>query len=129
MAFLWFYRTVSIIDNFRWTFFILNFDVFKYKLYHIWFFQLSYNPYSGTEFIPNTFRLWEKWRFFYFTLLYPYWVFVKRDKLLSQLIKFKYENIKLKKKIVKRNMPPKLYDKITKNATKISWDYPFNTNI
>jgi hypothetical protein len=38
--------------------------------------------------------------FFYFTfILYPYWVFVKRDKLLSRLIKFKYENIKLKKRM------------------------------
>jgi hypothetical protein len=30
--------------------------------------------------------------------LYPYWIFVKRDKLLSKKIKFKYVNIKLKKK-------------------------------
>jgi hypothetical protein len=38
--------------------------------------------------------------FFYFTfmLLPTYWVFVKRDKLLSQLIKFKFESIKFKKK-------------------------------
>jgi hypothetical protein len=35
---------------------------------------------------------------FYFLTIYPYWVFVKRDKLLSQRIKFKYENIKLQKK-------------------------------
>jgi hypothetical protein len=33
--------------------------------------------------------------YFYFILtLYPYWIFVKRDKLLSKKIKFKYENIK-----------------------------------
>jgi hypothetical protein len=31
--------------------------------------------------------------------------FVKRENLLSKLITFKYENIKLKKKNVKRNMP------------------------
>jgi hypothetical protein len=42
---------------------------------------------------------------FFTLILYPYWVFVKRDKLLNQLIKFKYENMKLKKKIVKWNMP------------------------
>jgi hypothetical protein len=37
---------------------------------------------------------------FIFTLdryRYPYWIFVKRDKLLSEQKKFKYENIKLKK--------------------------------
>jgi hypothetical protein len=50
------------------------------------FFSLRYNPDLGTEFIPNTFRLWEKWRIFFlnFTcILYPYWVFVKRDKFLK----------------------------------------------
>jgi hypothetical protein len=64
------------------------------------FFSLSYNPDSGTEFIPNNMsRLWEKGRIFYFIfILYAYWIFVKRDKLLSKLIKFKYENIKLKKR-------------------------------
>jgi hypothetical protein len=37
----------------------------------------------------------DKWRIFYFIFtLYPYWIFVKRDKK----IKYKYENIKLKKK-------------------------------
>jgi hypothetical protein len=37
-------------------------------------------------------------RFFYFIFtLYPYWIFVKRDTLLSKKITFKYENIKLKK--------------------------------
>jgi hypothetical protein len=34
---------------------------------------------------------------FFFTL-YPYWIFVKRDKLLSKKIKFKYENIEIEKK-------------------------------
>jgi hypothetical protein len=34
--------------------------------------------------------------FYYFTfILYPYRGFVKRDELESQLVKFKYENIKL----------------------------------
>jgi hypothetical protein len=63
------------------------------------FFSFSYNPDLGTEFIPNTLRLGEKWRIFFILLShyrYPYWVFVKRDERLSQGIKFKYENIKLK---------------------------------
>jgi hypothetical protein len=36
---------------------------------------------------------------FFTFILYQYWDFVKGDKLLSQLIKFKYENIKLKKRM------------------------------
>jgi hypothetical protein len=48
----------------------------------------------------------DKWRIFYFIFtLYPYWIFVKRDKLLSKKIKYKYENIKLKKKNPKRKVP------------------------
>jgi hypothetical protein len=76
-----------------------NFDVFIFKIIYD-FFSLMMYPDSGTEFIPNTLRLWEKWRIFlfYFHTIYPNWVFVKRDKLLSQLIKFKYENIKFKQK-------------------------------
>jgi hypothetical protein len=62
------------VNYFRWTFFFFNFDVFILKLY-----------YNGA--------------FFYFIFtLYPYWIFVKRDKLLSKKIKSKYENIKLKRK-------------------------------
>jgi hypothetical protein len=75
-----------------------NFDVFIFKLYHIWFFQLitlirvQNLSQTRSDFGKNG-------AFFYFTfILYPYWVFVKSDKLLSQLIKFKYENIKFKKK-------------------------------
>jgi hypothetical protein len=71
-----------------------NFDVF---ISYMIFFSLTYNPESGTEFILNMLRLWGKCRIFYFIfILYAY--FVKSDKLLSNLIKFKYENIKLKKK-------------------------------
>jgi hypothetical protein len=37
--------------------------------------------------------------FFYLIFtLYPYWIIVKRDKLLRKKIKYKYENIKFKKK-------------------------------
>jgi hypothetical protein len=94
-----------MLDNFRWTFFfsILMFSYLNYIIYD--FFSLSYNPDSGTEFIPTRTK---KIALFYFTCIlpvYPYWVFVKRDKLFSQLIKLKYENIKLKKKNVKRDMP------------------------
>jgi hypothetical protein len=59
------------------------------------FFNLICNPDSGTEFIPNSVRLWEKWRIFHTN---PAGVFVKRDQLLSKRIKFKYENIKFTKK-------------------------------
>jgi hypothetical protein len=64
-------------------------------------FSLSFAPDSGTEFIPNTLRLWGKWRIFYVLVAYyiPLLGFFKLDKLLSQLIKFKYENIKLKKRM------------------------------
>jgi hypothetical protein len=51
---------------------------------------------------------------FIFTL-YPYWSFVKRDKLLSKKIKYKYENIKLKKRMPSgSSLTSKLYDKIIK---------------
>jgi hypothetical protein len=51
-------------------------------------------------------KILDKWRIFYFIFtLYPYWVFVKRDKLWSKKIKYKYENIKLKKKNPKRKVP------------------------
>jgi hypothetical protein len=118
-------------DNFRWPFFfsILIF-IFSYSnyiiLYRI-FCSLIYNPDSGTEFIPNTLRLWEKWRIFYFTfILYPYWVFVKRDKCLSQLIKFKYDNIKFKKSGSGTCLTSKLYDKIIKTPSKSHETIPSN---
>jgi hypothetical protein len=97
---------------------ILMFSYSNYVIYD--FFSLSYNPHSGTEFIPNTLRLWEKWHIFYFIfILYAYWIFVKRDKLLNKLIKFEYENMKLKKRMFSGScLTSKLYDKI-------SWDYPF----
>jgi hypothetical protein len=67
--------------------------MFSYSNYIIYdFISLSYNPDSGTEFIPN----FGKNGAFFILLSYytPTGFFVKRDKLLSQLIKFKYENIK-----------------------------------
>jgi hypothetical protein len=54
------------------------------------FFSLSYNPDLVVEFIPKTWHIWDNWRIFFnfiFTL-YPYWIFVKRDKFLSKKIKF-----------------------------------------
>jgi hypothetical protein len=55
---------------------------------------------------------------FIFTL-YPYWIFVKRDNLLSKKIKFKYENIKSKKTVSSGNcLTSKLYDKIIKMPSK-----------
>jgi hypothetical protein len=101
-----------MLDNFRLTLFfsILMFSYSNYIIYD--FFSFSHNPDSGTEFIPNT--LWEKWRIFNFIyILYAYWIFVKRDKLLGKLIKFKYENIKLEKRISSGScLKSKLYDKI-----------------
>jgi hypothetical protein len=48
--------------------------------------------------------------FFYFIFtLYPYWIFAKRDKLLSKKIKVKYENKKLKKQKTK-NVQRKLFN-------------------
>jgi hypothetical protein len=55
---------------------------------------------------------------FIFTL-YPYWIFFKRDKLLSNKIKYKYENIKLKKRMPSGScLTSKLYDKIIKMPSK-----------
>jgi hypothetical protein len=60
------------------------------------FFSLSYNPDLVGEFIPN-----------------------KRDKLLSKKIKFKYENIKSKKRMSSGScITSKLYDKIIKMSSK-----------
>jgi hypothetical protein len=77
-------------------FLYLNFIIYD-------FFSLNCNPDSGTEFIPNSLPTLVKMA--HFSYYNPAGIFVKRDKLLSKLIKFKYENIKLKKKNVKRNMP------------------------
>jgi hypothetical protein len=74
-----------------------NFDVFILKLYIILvydFFSLSYNPDLVAEFIPKHGTYGINGTFFIFFILCPYWIFVKRDKLLSKKIKFKYENIK-----------------------------------
>jgi hypothetical protein len=74
-----------------------NFDVFIFKLYHTVydFFSVTYNPDSGTEFIRNTLRLWEKRHIFYFIfILYAYWIFVKH-----QTSTFKYEIITLKQNV------------------------------
>jgi hypothetical protein len=56
------------------------------------FFNLSYNPDWDEEFIPNTWHTWDQFgRIFYFIfILFPYWIFVKRDTLLSKKIKFQY---------------------------------------
>jgi hypothetical protein len=52
------------------------------------FFSLNINPGLVAEFIPKTWHIWDKWRnFFYFhTKVCPYWLFAKRDKLLSKKI-------------------------------------------
>jgi hypothetical protein len=58
------------------------------------FFSLSCNPDSGTstEFIPNSVPTLGKMA--HFSYYNPPGFFVKRHKLLSKLIKFKYENKK-----------------------------------
>jgi hypothetical protein len=77
----------------------------------IWLQNLSKK--SGTFGINGAFFL-----NFIFTL-YPYWIFVKRDKLLSKNIKYKYENIKLKKRMPSGScLTSKLYDKIIKMPSK-----------
>jgi hypothetical protein len=63
---------------------------------------------------------------FIFTLC-PYWIFAKRDKLLSKKIKFKYENMKLKKKNVQRSLTSKLYDKFIKMPSKSHETIPFRS--
>jgi hypothetical protein len=61
--------------------------------------RLIYNPDLVAEFIPKTWHIEDKWRIFLFYFhTIPLLDFVKRDKLLSKKIKFKYENIKFKKK-------------------------------
>jgi hypothetical protein len=53
--------------------------------------------------------------------------FVKRDKLLSKLIKFKYENIKYKKKMRSGTcLTSKLYDTIIKTPLKSHETIPVN---
>jgi hypothetical protein len=57
--------------------------------------------------------------FFYFIFtLYPYWIFVKRDKLLSKMIKFKYEKLTNKRMSIGSCVTSKLYDKIIKMPSK-----------
>jgi hypothetical protein len=93
-------------------------------------FSLSFNPDLLAEFIPKTWHIWDKWRIvfnFIFTL-YPYWIFVKRDKLLSKTIKFKYENINLKKCPAEVFLTSKLYDKIIKMSSKSHETIPLRTN-
>jgi hypothetical protein len=72
------------------------------------------------EFFPKTWHIWDKWRIFYFIFtLYAYGIFVKRDKLLSKKIKFKYEYIKFKKRMTSGScLTSKLYDKIIKMPSK-----------
>jgi hypothetical protein len=76
-----------MFDNFRWTFFfsMLMFSYSNYIIYDL--FNLSYNSDSGTEFITTRSDFGKNDTFFYFTcIIYPYWVFVKRDKLLIDKI-------------------------------------------
>jgi hypothetical protein len=119
------------VNNFCGTFFfsILIFSYSNYIIYE--FFSLSCIPDLVAEFIPKTWHIWDKWRIFlnFIFTLYPYWIFVKRDKLLSKKIKFKYENIKFKKRMSSGScLTCKLQnDEIIKNAIKISWDYPFKS--
>jgi hypothetical protein len=62
--------------------------------------------------------------------LYPYWIFVKLDKLLSKKIKFKYENIKLKKRMSSGGcLTSKLYDKIIKMPPKSHETIPLNQKV
>jgi hypothetical protein len=84
-------------------FLILMFSYSNYIIYEFFSLSTLYSD-SGTEFIPKRTNFGKNCAFFSFTFVLPYWVFVKRDKLLSQLIKFKYQNIKFLKKNVKRNM-------------------------
>jgi hypothetical protein len=76
---------------------------FSYSIYLIYdFFSLSY---IRVENLAQTHSDFRKDGAFFTFILYPYWVVVSRDKLLSQETKFINENIKFKKKNVKRNMP------------------------
>jgi uncharacterized membrane protein SpoIIM required for sporulation len=55
--------------------------------------------------LPTTFLILWQTAYFIFTL-YPYWIFVKRDKLLSKKIKFKYKNKKFKKRMSSESCLP-----------------------
>jgi hypothetical protein len=60
------------------------------------FVSVSYDPDSGTEFIPNTLRLWENGAFFIF-IFYCHTIprlglFVRLGKLLNQVVKFHKKN-------------------------------------
>jgi hypothetical protein len=75
---------------FKFDVFILNFIIFD-------FLSLSYNPDSGTEFIPNSDRE---------TIEHTVCGNCTVYTASSLVIKFKYENMKsINKKNVKRNMP------------------------
>jgi hypothetical protein len=50
-----------------------------------------------TEIIPSSVRLVEKWRIFHTGTITLTFFFVKHDEIVSKLIKFKHESIKLKK--------------------------------
>jgi hypothetical protein len=95
-----------MLDNFHWTTFFqlwsFHIQIVSYMIF--WSYVIILIRVQNLSQTRSDFG--ENGAFFYFTFtLYPYCVFDKRDQLLSQLIKFKYENIKLKKKNVKRNMP------------------------
>jgi hypothetical protein len=79
-----------------YTFFKFYFAYLNFSIYD--FFSLSCNPDSGTEFIPNSLRLWDKWRIFHTITTLGFFVKCDKPLILSKLIKFKYENIKFKKK-------------------------------
>jgi hypothetical protein len=71
------------------------------------------------EFIPKHGTFGINGAFFFHTI--PQLDFCQSYNLLSKNIKFKYENIKIKKRMSSGSCPTsKLYDKIIKNAIKIS---------
>jgi hypothetical protein len=69
------------------------FSYLNFLIYY--FFSLSCNPDTGTGFFPKQRPTLGKMA--HFSCYNPACFFVKRDKLLSKLIKFKYKNIQLKK--------------------------------
>jgi hypothetical protein len=66
---------------------MFSYSYWNYIIYD--FFSLSCNPDLVAEFIQKELHILNKWRIFIFIFtLYPYWIFVQRDKLLNKKIQY-----------------------------------------
>jgi hypothetical protein len=118
-------------DNFCWTFFFqfwyLLIQIESYMIFSalviITLIRVQNLSQTHSDFRKNGAFL------FYFTfILYPYWVFIKRDKLLSLVIKFKYKNIKFKIMWSRTCLTCKLNDKAIKTPSKSHETIPLRSS-